>query len=160
MVCTLQQLFVMGVQFTLRLVRTFSFTGGFPFLAIAVTIPIGILLLMGIVVRVCCICVCNKDGIHTSDFLSKRDCDCNKCFKSNENFCRCLGGLLLWILLLPISLPYSIISSFWNGVWGAEEGDRMYCNPFPCCWGLTSNFLVDWICIHYMTLVRVVCTLP
>ena len=123
------------MQFTLSLVCTFSFTGGFPFLAIALTIPIGILLLMGIAACVCCICVCkSKQGIHRKDFFSKKDCD--NCFKCTHDeiasCCRGLGGLLLWILLFPISLPYCVIAFFWNGVCDAAENDGLHCNPAPC----------------------------
>jgi len=125
----------MGVQFTLRLVRTFSFTGGFPFLAIAVTIPIGILLLMGIVACVCCICVCKKPGIRGRDFWSKRDCDnCFECHEHDElcSCCRNIVGFLVWILLFPISCPYYMIISCWNDLGELEKGSERYVNPMPC----------------------------
>ena len=69
--------------------------------------------------------------IKLKDLCNEKDReDCSECTRKQV---RCLAGALLWIVLLPISCPYCIITSMWNGIAEVKKGDGLYCEPLPCC---------------------------
>ena len=127
---------VHGCSYTLC---AFSFTesgDASPFIwyfAIVITVGLIAIALPFVCCIICCIicCVHEPSRIKLKDFCNEKDCE--NCGECTRTLVCCLAGVLLWIVLLPISCPYTIIARTWNEIGNNKKGDGCYCEPLPCC---------------------------
>ena len=128
-----------GCSYTIIINCAFSFTendDAAPFIwyfAIVITVGLIVIALPFACVIICCIicCVHKPSRMKLKDFCNEKDCE--NCYECTRTLACCLAGVLLWIVLLPISCPYFLITTTWNGINDAKKGDGCYCEPLPCC---------------------------